>query len=203
MTDSFVPSNQQRRTRTSLLQAAGRLMAQGGSPTVAQVADEALVSRRTAYRYFPTADQLLADAALELTRDNIDRQISATDPVQRADELVATINAMTVRHEQALRTLVRTTIDSPRHPDGPQRGLRRMAWIEQVLAPVKGQLSAHTYRRVTAALALTVGIEARLSLVDVAGLSDAEADLVSRWVARIIIQAALDGSDPVAKRRRR
>jgi AcrR family transcriptional regulator len=191
-------SNQRRRTRAALLQAAGQLLAQGVTPTVAQVADEALVSRRTAYRYFPTADQLLADAALELTAGEITSRITATDPVERADELVATINEMTLRHEQSLRTLVRTTIDSPRDPDGPRRGIRRMAWIEQVLEPLREQLSPTAWRRVTAALALTVGIEARLSLVDVAGLTDEEAGLVSRWAARVIVQSALDDPDHAA-----
>ncbi|MBL7494017.1 TetR/AcrR family transcriptional regulator [Frankia sp. AgB1.9] len=187
-------SNQRRRTRAALLQAAGRLLTQGVTPTVAQVADEALVSRRTAYRYFPTADQLLADAALELTAGEITSRITATDPLDRVDELVSTVNEMTLRNEQSLRTLVRTTLDAPRDADGPRRGLRRMAWIEQVLEPVRAQLSPTAFRRVTAALALTVGIEARLSLVDVAGLTDGEADLVSRWVARIIVAAAL--ADP-------
>jgi AcrR family transcriptional regulator len=205
VTTTPAPSNQRRRTRAALLEGAGRLLAQGLSPTVAQVADEALVSRRTAYRYFPTADQLLADAALELTAGDIANQITATDPLQRTDEFVSTINKMTIDQEQALRTLVRTTLDSPRDPDGPRRGLRRMAWIEQVLEPLQEQLTPAAFRRVSAALALTVGIEARLSLIDVAGLSEKDADSVSRWVARLIVQSVLDdphdAGSPKAPRR--
>ncbi|MGH7668804.1 MAG: TetR family transcriptional regulator, partial [Gemmatimonadaceae bacterium] len=47
---------QRRRTRLALLAAAARLIAAGAAPSVAEVADAADVSRRTAYRYFPTQD---------------------------------------------------------------------------------------------------------------------------------------------------
>ena len=48
--------NQKTRTRKDLLQAAARLMKQGGPPTLEEVAEEALVSRATAYRYFPSVE---------------------------------------------------------------------------------------------------------------------------------------------------
>ena len=47
------------RTRRSLLDAAARLIRAGHTPTTTEVADAAGVSRRTAYRYFPTQEQLL------------------------------------------------------------------------------------------------------------------------------------------------
>ncbi|MGI8548966.1 MAG: TetR family transcriptional regulator, partial [Gemmatimonadaceae bacterium] len=55
---------QRGRTRKALLTAAAALIAQGRTPSVTEVADAAEVSRRTAYRYFPTPDQLLVEAAL-------------------------------------------------------------------------------------------------------------------------------------------
>jgi AcrR family transcriptional regulator len=51
--------NQKRRTRAAIVAAAVELVEQGQSPTVAEVADAALVSRATAYRYFPTQEYLL------------------------------------------------------------------------------------------------------------------------------------------------
>ena len=53
--------------------AARSLLESGVTPTLVQVADEAGISRRTAYRYFATAEQLLAEAVLETTRPTIDR----------------------------------------------------------------------------------------------------------------------------------
>ena len=67
--------NQKRRTRAAILTAAVELLEQGQSPTVAEVADAALVSRATAYRYFPTQEYLLFEAALESTRSDIDREL--------------------------------------------------------------------------------------------------------------------------------
>ena len=53
--------NQKSRTRKDLLQAAGRLLKQGRKPTLDEVAAEALVSRATAYRYFPTPESLVLE----------------------------------------------------------------------------------------------------------------------------------------------
>src|SRR5512140_3415920 len=64
VTDTGRPQ-QRRRTRMALLSAAAKLLAAGKTPSVTEVADAADVSRRTAYRYFPTQDQLLVEAALE------------------------------------------------------------------------------------------------------------------------------------------
>ncbi|RYF89895.1 MAG: TetR/AcrR family transcriptional regulator, partial [Caulobacteraceae bacterium] len=45
-------SNQRRRTRKDLLEAAARLMKRGAKPSLEEIAEEAMVSRATAYRYF-------------------------------------------------------------------------------------------------------------------------------------------------------
>ena len=56
--------NQKERTRRAIVAAAAKLIAAGTLPTMPEVADEALVSTATAYRYFP--DQLsLLSAALQ------------------------------------------------------------------------------------------------------------------------------------------
>ena len=52
--------NQKMRTRKDLLQAASRLMQRGQKPGLDEVAEESLVSRATAYRYFPSMEGLLA-----------------------------------------------------------------------------------------------------------------------------------------------
>ena len=44
-----------------MIEAATRLVHEGASPSVTEVADAAGVSRATAYRYFPTQESLLAE----------------------------------------------------------------------------------------------------------------------------------------------
>src|SRR5690242_6311049 len=55
---------QRRRTRKAIVDATMALLARGQTPSVAEVAAAADVSRRTVYLYFPTFDQLLIDATL-------------------------------------------------------------------------------------------------------------------------------------------
>jgi len=190
-------TKQQRRTRSALLASASQMLAEGRTPTVVEVADAALVSRRTAYRYFPSAEQLLADAALDALDPVIASTITAADPAERVDTLVAQLNEHTRTQQHLLRTILRATLDTRQDAGGPLRGFRRMGWIEQAIAPLSERLDADALRRLAAALALTVGLEARLSLVDVAGLDDEVADQVSRWAANALVQAALASPDEV------
>jgi AcrR family transcriptional regulator len=44
-----------------VIEAATAMMREGRPPTVAEAAERALVSRATAYRYFPTQESLLLD----------------------------------------------------------------------------------------------------------------------------------------------
>ena len=41
-------------------------MKEGRKPTLEEIAEEALVSRATAYRYFPSVDALLVEASLDV-----------------------------------------------------------------------------------------------------------------------------------------
>ena len=78
--------NQKSRTRKDLLAAAARLMKQGRSITLEDVAEEALVSRSTAYRYFPSVEALLVEAPIDrAVPDPADlfRNTSSEDPVER------------------------------------------------------------------------------------------------------------------------
>ena len=58
-------SNQKLRTRRALLDATNQLVSEGHRPTLSGVAKKALVSRATAYRYFPNLDALLLEVLLD------------------------------------------------------------------------------------------------------------------------------------------
>src|SRR5690349_21262329 len=84
---------QRRRTRKAIVDAAIALLARGETPSVAEVAAAADVSRRTVYLYFPTFDQLLIDATVgALTQASVDRAIDAPstgeDVEQRVERMV-------------------------------------------------------------------------------------------------------------------
>jgi AcrR family transcriptional regulator len=219
---------QKGRTRAALLAAAIRLIAEGRTPSVADVADAAEVSRRTAYRYFATQEQLLVEAALEGTRPSIERAIEgpapsvtddASDDVEaRLDRAVRTIHSGAVANEALLRTMIRLTVGpheardavpGTEGPDAPRpRGYRRIEWIELALAPARQRLGKRRYARLVAALTVCLGIDALIVLRDLCGYTPEEAEAVTRWAAAALLREALgeveDRSDgPPARAPRR
>jgi AcrR family transcriptional regulator len=203
--------NQKRRTRAAILAAAVELLEQGQSPTVAEVADAALVSRATAYRYFPTQEYLLFEAALETTRSDIDRELEENtlpeDPEARLEMLIDALQKRILDKEAAFRTMLSLSLEQfpgeevvvvegehyrGESPLPPRlRGGGRVRWIKKALAPVEGRLEEQTFRRLVAALSLCMGIEALVVLRDVCALEPSEAEEVLRWAARTLLRSSL------------
>lgn len=196
--------NQKRRTRAAILAAAVELLEQGQRPTVAEVADAALVSRATAYRYFPTQEYLLFEAALESTRSDIDRELDENtlpeDPEARLEMLIDALQKRIIDKEPAFRTMLRLSLEQVPQEEGQNgvestpsrlRGGGRVRWIEKALASVEGRLEVRSYKRLVAALSLCMGIEALVVLRDVCALEAQEAEEVSRWAAQALLKAAL------------
>jgi AcrR family transcriptional regulator len=187
------------RTRRDLLLTAGRLIAEGKQPTVAEVADAADVSRRTAYRYFPSQDKLLTEAALERVRPAIEAAVAAapagldeTDLDKRLDAFVRSIQSLTIENEPLLRTMVHLTVLDKPPPGIRPRGSRRTEWIDLAVAPLKPRVGKAAYARMVSALSLIVGIEALLVLRDIRGLTEAQSIQVSQWMARAVLRETLE-----------
>jgi len=188
--------NQRARTRRDLVAAAVRLLGEGRTPTVTDVADAAGISRRTAYRYFPSVDQLVAEALLEGVRSDVERDIDAGRPDEditvRLDRLVDALHRLTVDKEHLLRQMIRFTIDrGPIESGVPPRPSRRIDYIEQALAPLRDQLPLGDYQRLVRAVAVVIGIEARIVLRDICGLDDDTILDTERWAAQALLSAAL------------
>src|SRR5688572_18579946 len=101
-------THQKQRTRRALVEKATELVRQGRTPTVAEVADAALISKSTAYRYFPSQGLLLVEVALsELVQEDIDALYLASEqpgtPQERLDSAIRGDFAMQIRHEDAIR----------------------------------------------------------------------------------------------------
>jgi AcrR family transcriptional regulator len=188
-------ARQKRRTRNLLLRAAAALVERGEVPTVAGVADAAEVSRRTAYRYFPTQEQLLAEASLECLRPRVERIIEAArkqfDAATALEHTVGQIQNLTIEHEELLRTILRLSLDRRLGESTPIRGRRRVDWIESALSTVKSALRKRDYERLVSALTLCVGIESLTILRDVRGLSSPQSVAVCCWAARALLETAM------------
>ena len=187
---------QKGRTRRDLVAAALDLLSDGRTPTVSVVADAAGVSRRTAYRYFPSADQLMTEAVLEGMRLGVERDIAGGFPddgiAAGVDRLVDALHDLTVNHEHLLRQMIRFTIDRDQiEPGVPPRPSRRLDYVEQALGPFRNQFGRNEYERLVHAMAVVIGIEARIVLRDICGLDDAQILETERWAAHALLAAAL------------
>jgi AcrR family transcriptional regulator len=203
-------ANQKERTRTALVEAAAVLLREGTPPTVPEAAERAKVSRATAYRYFPTQESLLVEAAsIRPSVDPVERMLAelTTDDVEeRLVRLLDTFTPIVLAEETSMRTALRVYLDTwlqnrRNGDDTPVREGRRMRWLDEVLAPARGQLSDDQYERLRTALALTIGIEASVVMRDVCHLDDDDLRANLRWAATALLRAALDGPPPARRRR--
>ena len=187
--------NQKSRTRKDLLAAAARLMKQGRSITLEDVAEEALVSRSTAYRYFPSVEALLLEAPIDrAVPDPADlfRNTSSEDPVERLQIVDTALNEMIAANERALRLMLAHSVRHGANGEGdfPARQNRRTALIEAALAPARDQFQPAALKSLMKTLALIIGTESMIVFTDVLQTDDAEARKVRRWAIRALVDAA-------------
>jgi AcrR family transcriptional regulator len=194
---------QRRRTRRAIVDATIGLVADGATPTIAEVAEAADVSRRTIYMYFPSLEHLLVDATLgALSQQDVDLAIedadSGGDPSARLEALVRSVQSMSPEVEKLGRTLIRLTVDDASlQPDGdrPGRGYRRVEWIEAALAAMRDKTSPEDFDRLVRAVAVTIGWEAIIVQRDVCGLTAAQREELSVWMAQTLLEATLANAD--------
>jgi AcrR family transcriptional regulator len=189
--------NQKHRTRKDLLQAAARLMKQNQKPSLEEIAAEALVSRATAYRYFPNLQSLLVEASLDVAfpdAADVFRGASHTDPVSRLEHVDDALDTIIRDNEAALRTMLAYSLayasDSTASNNLPARQNRRTPLIEEALRPAREQFKPATLKLLTSALALLLGTEAMVACKDVLQLDAAQARKVKRWAIRALVDAA-------------
>jgi AcrR family transcriptional regulator len=201
--------NQKRRTRVAIVDAAIELLDQGVAPTVAQAAEAALVSRTTAYRYFPTQESLLLEVALHADVEDIEAVVNEpVDAAGAADRVLTVLhrfNRHVLSEEIRFRNAMRVYQDlwlaaSAAGDDAPVvREGRRTRWFETCLAPLRAQVGEAAFDRLVAGLSVLGGMEAMTALRDVCRLDGDEALAVADWAARVLVAATLtDGDAPRA-----
>ncbi|MDT7727014.1 MAG: hypothetical protein QOI21_3590 [Actinomycetota bacterium] len=191
-------TNQKLRTRTALIAAARDLISRGGAaPTVEEAAAEAAVSRTTAYRYFPSQRALLVAAHPEVDAATMLPDDTSDDPEERLLAAVSAFTAMIAETEPQQRTMLRLSLEeSPEARNLPLRQGRAVGWFVDALSVLRPALSEADLRRIAIAVRSAVGIEARVWLTDVAGVSGEEAERLMRWSAQAILRHALSDGLP-------
>lgn len=190
---------QKSRTRKDLLRAAAKLMQGGGSPSFEAIAEEAMVSRATAYRYFPGLDALLVEAALDMAAPAPQLLMGEGAPADLAGRLEFVddaFDAMIRAHEAPLRTMLVHALQRRLRGEDelPVRQNRRMPMIEAAIGDSDADLPPDAAERLARAAAMIVGTESMVVAKDVLAIPDDEARKVRRWALRALAAAATAGA---------
>ncbi len=202
-------TNQRYRTRKDLITAAARLMREGRKPTLEDVAAAALVSRATAYRYFPNVESLLVEASIDVTVPDGEALFAGEpsgDPEERIDKAEAAMHRSVFDNEILVRLMLASTVTRrTESADGaagamvPVRQNRRTPLIDAALAPARGRFDDEPYQLLRAALALVFGSESMIVFRDVLQMDEQTARCVKSWAVRALVRAALAQSQPRRK----
>jgi AcrR family transcriptional regulator len=203
--DVRINHNQRNRTRAAIVEAATALLREGKPPTVAEAAERALVSRATAYRYFPTQESLLLDVAnveaLMKPVEDLVASFPTDDAAQRLAVLVRTMTPAMLSDEALIRTGERIYMDTwlANQPEGnhtPVRAGRRMRYIDEALRPLGDRLGEAARNRLRCALALALGTHAVIAMKDSAGLDDDDEIVATlEWAAGALLRTALHDAE--------
>lgn len=193
-------TNQKARTRAALLASAGALIREGKRPTIEEAASAAAISKRTAYRYFDSQEHMLADAALETLRPRMDEMLKSlgapNDAHARVTSLAVALRRLSEEYDLELREMIRASLNrggSPSTTVAPRaRGGRRLEWIRTSIEPLRREISAGSFEKLTDCLAVCLGIDALMVLRDICGVPGEQAEQLMVWMATAILDRALE-----------
>jgi len=197
------------RMRRTMLDAAMRLMQDGLVPSISDVAEEAQVSRATAYRYFPTQSALVQAAVDEALGPILKWSSSSEDAERRVSELIQYSYPRMNDYEVPLRAALRLALDQwalvhagkLKAEEAMVRG-RRIELLTSAVAPLRRKLGSVRTERLTQALSLVFGTEAFVVLKDIWRLDRESAEEVALWTCHALIRCAIEDLAPPVRRRR-
>jgi AcrR family transcriptional regulator len=188
-------SNQKRRTRQALIDAALALRDEGRNPTFAEVAERALVSRATAYRYFSSFDALISETAADRDMTPLERFWQPGDnPVDGIGLAANALNRLLIDDEVGLHVMERSFmtvwLESGSHETSLRPG-RRMNYIDPIVDSMKDVLTPAARKQLRQALSVVMGTEALIAVRDISCASIKEALDATAWAARSLVRQAL------------
>lgn len=190
------PSNRELRTRKDLLRAASHLIKQGHKPSMDEIAKEALVSRATAYRYFPNVEALLAEAPADAATGILETLFDSdpsTDAEARIDKAEAAMHRATYDNEASLRVMLANSISrSQNDGSAPVRQNRRLPLIEAALSTSRDRFRDADYKKLCAALSVIFGTESMIVFQDVLRMDEKAARKVKSWAVKALVRAAME-----------
>ncbi|MFD4623870.1 TetR/AcrR family transcriptional regulator [Streptomyces sp. NPDC058475] len=167
-------SNQKKRTRTAIVEAARELIGTGDEVTMPAIARAALVSEATAYRYFPDLPSLIGEALAGVwaaPADALRPVEDSADPVERTAFACEFLLRGILERQGAVRAMIAATITRPETVT--MRPGIRFGLIDHALVPLEHTLGAadpEAFAQLKRDLAVVVSAEALFTLTDLCGL---------------------------------
>ena len=197
------------RMRRTMLDAAMRLMQAGLVPSITDVAEEAQVSRATAYRYFPTQSALIQAAVDEALGPILRWSSTSEDAERRVSELIQYSYPRMNDYEVPLRAALRLALDQWAlvhagkldAEEAMVRG-RRIDLLTSAVAPLRRKLGSARTQRLIQSLSLVFGTEAFVVLKDIWRLDHESAEKVALWTCHALIRCAVEDMASAVGRRK-
>lgn len=185
------------RTRRLLIETAMKLFDGGAFPSITEVAQEAQLSRATAYRYFPTQSALVSAIVAETLSPIKSWRPSREEVSERIEELLSFAFPRMLEHEGTLRAALHLSLTQwaqSRSSDGPEREKlvrgNRKALLQHVVEPLNGELPPEIVDRVIKSLSLVYGSEIFLVMKDIWGCDNDQLQDIGKWIAKAIMRQA-------------
>jgi AcrR family transcriptional regulator len=188
-------------TRRRLVKQATKFMKNDGAlPSVSEVASAAKISRQTAYRYFPTADELAAAATMEALRPQLasamENAIAQSGAERRLGAVARAMAGMLAKNEPVIRALIRATICRPEHAHAAEK----LQLFSTALEPLKDRLGEAKFDQLLAAAVLALSFGGMMTMEEACDASNAECADIAEWIARALVRQALEDAAKPSKR---
>jgi len=186
------------RTRGLMMETAIRLMQNGDTPSVSDVADAAEVSRATAYRYFPSQAELIQDVVEEALGPIIRWESTELNIDDRLSEFFESSLPRIFKFESTFRAALQHSLNrqskrdkTAKVEDEFKRG-HRIDLLRKAIDPLQNELSPRQMTNLVKALSLLFGIESIIVLKDIGHLNSKETQSTIQWAAKAMVQKALN-----------
>jgi AcrR family transcriptional regulator len=193
-----VPRGARARTMNLMLETARRLMQDGVTPSVSEVAEAAGVSRATAYRYFPSQAALVSAVVDEALGPILEWSSKSTDAEVRVADLLSSSMPRILEYEATFKAALKLSLDQWARrqagtlgPEPPFKRGHRVDLLQTAIAPLRKTLSRKAFARLAKALSLTYGLEVLIILKDLWGLDAEEMKDVAVWAGRALVRSAI------------
>jgi AcrR family transcriptional regulator len=184
--------NQRKRTRAAIVKAAYDLMVSGRQVSMPLIAEAALVSEATAYRYFPDVPSLITEAMADNTpgpAEALGAVSDSTDLVERVAAATRFLGGLVRQREGAVRAMIGHTVMHPAPAE--VRPMMRFGLIDYALAPGAEAMAPAVLAQLRQDLAVVISAEAFFNLTDFCQLDFDRAIDSAVHTATTLTEAAL------------